>query len=354
MKERITRIAGVLSLAAAIVATAAWVFVPHLRANRAESFSLQPRGIMGTDCRLTAVVHPDGAKTALADAEAQLRRVEALMSTHLASSELSQLNAAGPGELIALSPEVVDLLRATRSLAEQTDGTFDVTVKPLIDLWTQAALSGRLPRAKQIDEARTRIGWDGIEILDGGAKKRRGSVRIDLGGIAKGYGIDLAIAALKRHGCAGGLVDVGGDIRCFGSAPKGRPWRIGIRDPFHPQGHKMLAVLNVSSGAVCTSGNYFRYSEIDGRRYSHIIDPRTGRPAEAAPSVTVWAPTATVADAWATALSVLGVEGIELAEAEAGIEAMIVTGTAAEYKLTMTEGFYRLLRGGEPATQADQ
>ncbi len=129
---------------------------------------------------------------------------------------------------------------------------------------------------------------------------------------------------------------------------------MGIRDPFQPNRDVMFATLGLRDGAVCTSGNYFRYVEIAGRRYSHIVDPRTGLPADAAPSVTVVAPTATVADAWATALSVLGVEGIELAGREAQIEAMIVTGTAGEYKLTMTEGFDRLLRGGEPATRADQ
>jgi len=167
---------------------------------------------------------------------------------------------------------------------------------------------------------------------------------IDLGGIAKGYGIDQAVQALKDDGVSGGLVNVGGDIRCFGRPPKGDLWEIKIKDPFKKEG--IFAKLGIKSGAVCTSGNYFRFVEIGDKRFSHIIDPRTGIPAEAAASVTVMAPTAITADAWATALSVLGPSGLEIIPENKSIEAMIITGTPDNPEVHMTEGFEKLLIKG--------
>ena len=174
---------------------------------------------------------------------------------------------------------------------------------------------------------------------------------MDLGGIAKGYAVDQAVAAMTSLGIRGGVVDAGGDLRCFGSRPDGQSWKVAVRDPFHAADASAppLATLRVHDAAVCTSGNYFRYVQIQGRRYSHIIDPRPGphmgMPAEAAPSVTVVAPTAIVADMWATALSVLGAGGLSLLPPEAHIEAMVVEGMVHDVHIRMTDGFAKLLEG---------
>jgi thiamine biosynthesis lipoprotein len=153
-------------------------------------------------------------------------------------------------------------------------------------------------------------------------------VRVDLGGIAKGYAVDKAIEAMREARVAGGMVDVGGDLRCFGRPPAGQTWSVQVRDPF---ASGVLGKFQLKGSAVCTSGGYTRFVEIDGRRYGHIVDPRTGLPVDHVASVTVVAPTALAADVWATALSVHGQRGLEMLPE--GAEALLVTGNASAPKL---------------------
>jgi len=262
------------------------------------------------------------------------------MSAWLTKSEISRLNRAAAGEDVALSPETLTVLQVARRAALETDGAFDATCRPVIELWREAAKRGRLPSDTEMGEARAASSWDLIELTDGGARKRADSARVDLGGIAKGYGIDQAVEAMRKAEVLGGLVDVGGDLRCFGQPPEGSFWTVDVRDPF---GEGRLGELGVWGAAVCTSGDYARFVEIEGRRYSHIVDPRSGRLAEAASSVTVVAQTAMEADVWATALSVLGREGIE--RLPGGVEAMLVIGKADDYEMICTPGFTEMMRG---------
>jgi thiamine biosynthesis lipoprotein len=145
------------------------------------------------------------------------------------------------------------------------------------------------------------------------------------------------------------MVEIGGDVRVFGSKPDGSPWRVGVQNPFHPDEGPWLRRLALRDAAICTSGNYRRFSMVQGRRISHILDPRTGQPVSATASVTVVAPTATQADAWATALSVLGPEGLSLIPDHDKIEAMIVTGTAQEHTVHTTDGFDALVCPAQPS-----
>ena len=304
-----------------------------------------PRLVMGTsDVLLTAVLprsEEASARRALRAAEAELRRVEARMSRRLESSEIAHLNAAGAGETVPLSPQTLDVLRTSRDVWRRSGGAFDVTIRPMILLWMRAKKDNQPPSDEQLAAARGASSWEQLQLTNAGAVKLAATASVDLGGIAKGCGIDAAVESLRNAGCAGGLVNVGGDIRCFGPRPDGGEWRVAVRDPFDPEGKADFAVLKLSGLAVCTSGNYFRYSEIAGMRYSHILDPATGRPVDEAPSVTVVAPTATIADAWATALSVLGPRGLELLPDD--VEAMIVTGGAKDYRLHTSPGFDKLL-----------
>ena len=339
--RRYWRPIAVLFLAAAVAAVLVAVrrrAQPPRLAARQEALAR----VMGTKASLTAVApeaQEDVALVALAAAEAELRTVEVLMSAHLEGSQISRFNEAPAGRAVHLSQPVLEVLEASRQIAAESDGAFDVTCRPLLQLWKLRAGQGRLPDEEEIDEARGNVGWKWVKLHADGAEKLKDGVSVDLGGIAKGCGIDRALEAMQKAGCRGALVDVGGDIRCFGQRAGGGKWTVGIRDPFRPDSDRMFATLGLEGGAVCTSGNYFRYVEISGRRYSHIVDPRTGRPADAAPSVTVVAPTATVADAWATALSVLGPQGINLLPKSAGIEAMIVLGTGEDFSIFMTDGF---------------
>jgi len=325
-----------------VIAVLAWV----VDARRHATLESTPIAVMGTDCRIVASGPRRACKGALAAAEQELRQTEAAMSTWIDASELSRFNRAAAGEAFALSEPTLDVLRAAFDVHERSAGAFDVTCRPLIELWRQAGKGGRMPSANDIETARRASSHDMIALEKIVATKSTSSVRVDLGGIAKGYGIDRAIDALLESGCESGLVDVGGDLRCFGRSPRGMPWEVGVR---HPSGDGMLARIRVEDAAVCTSADTFRYVEIDGRRFSHIVDPRTGWPAESAASVTVVAPTAMLADAWATALCVAGIEGLALLPKDSGIAAFVVDGTPDAYRFHATESFQALWIDAPPS-----
>lgn len=340
-----------------------------------------PPAIMGTETQLiviSSVAVPDLGSGMLQAAEAMLRDTQVKTDYRVDGSDLHRLNHAPPGMLVDLSSETQAVLRQAQDLHIQTHGAFDVTVGPMIRLWIQAAEANTPPTAGEILQARQSSNWDLLQLSPDGATRLGDGVEVDLGGIAKGYGIDRAVEALQRATAVGGLVNVGGDIRCFGKTHEGGLWTVHIRDPFvaeraaqaePPQATageaepaRPLASLRLTDLAVCTSGHYERYSDIAGRRYSHIIDPRPGPamgypldPAAAPVSVTVVAPQAVTADAWATALSVLGPDGLELIPAGSGIEAMLVTGTPEDYRCIWTPGMeaYFLHRPAQSAESAD-
>jgi len=224
----------------------------------------------------------------------------------------------------------------------------------LADLAREKGVDVGPDAGREIAAARAASSWEQLELTAEGARKRSASVQVDLGGIAKGYAIDRALESLRARGLAGGLVEVGGDLAVFGTAPDGRAWEIAVRDP---RSEAVWGTLRLRAGAVCTSGDYARYVEIEGRRHSHIVDPRSGQPADRAASVTVVAPDATTADAWATALAVLGPEGLPLLPAPGTVEALLVfrdddgrlhaSATPGIARLVTPEdpGFVRLLAG---------
>ena len=266
------------------------------------------REIMSTFARLTALA-PDQA-TAYAAVEAGFARlddVNRLMSDYRADSEIGRLNAAAPGEVIELSPETFHCLRRSLEIAEASGGAFDVTCRPLIMVWREAAKAGRLPTDEELTTVRRLVGSANL-LLDAekpGAARLLDGVQVDLGAIAKGYALDLAAEAMTKVGAVGVLVDIGGDVLAVGVNRFGKPWRVGVQHPFQTG---IFKVLELSDKAVATSGIQQRFFEVEGKRYSHIIDPRAGRPAEQAPSVTVIAADGLTADAWATVFSVLGIE----------------------------------------------
>jgi len=311
------------------------------RTNGRIAIVCQPQAVMGTTCTLAAVVpyqRRARAEQTLRRAETALRTIEVRMSTWLTDSEISRFNAAQPDEEVHLSAGSLEILRAAKEAWTQTGGAFDVTCRPLIELWRRAGDEGVLPTESEMSGARAASNWKLIELRETGAVKRAAGAGVDLGGIAKGYAIDRAIEVLRSGEVAGGMVDVGGDLACFGRQPDARLWPVDVKSPF---GSGRLAQLRIPGGAVATSGNYARYAQIAGKRYSHIIDPRTGRPAEAAQSATVVAPSAMAADIWATALSVLGREG--LSRLPENVEALIVVGSENDCQVICTAGMRDLL-----------
>ncbi len=305
------------------------------------ALTVEPSGVMGTSCRISVTVTSPtdrAVRVGLDRAEGLLRGIESRMSVWLDDSEVSRLNRAPAGRKVSLSAETGRLLQTAWTATEASRGAFDVTVGPLIELWKRSAEAGRLPTEQEVAAARALSHWDLIELREDGVVKTAEGARVDLGGIAKGYAIDQAADYLVERLPLGGLVDIGGDIRVWGRPPQADRWEVAVRDPFGPG---ELTRLRPPDGAVCTSGEYARFLEIEGRHYNHIIDPRTGRPAEGVVAVTVFAARAEIADIWATALIVLGPDGVGwLPE---GIEVLFVLGTPEEPRLLATPGFVALL-----------
>jgi thiamine biosynthesis lipoprotein len=258
----------------------------------------------------------------------ELEFVDTLMSTWREDSELSGLNRALAGEPVALSDETLEMLELSRRVSESTGGAYDVTVGPLVALWGFGADAGapEPPAPELLAETRARVGYEMLELdrAAGTATRARGDLRVDLSAIAKGYGVDRISEALAELGYPRHLVEVGGELRAGEPKADGTPWRIAVETP-DARTRAIYGVLELSGEGVATSGDYRNYYEVEGVRFAHLIDPRTGRPVRhAGASVTVVHPRTAVADAWATALSVLGPEaGYERAEAE-GLSAFFI------------------------------
>ena len=300
---------------------------------------------MGTSCRLLVMLdyrESQRAEKILDKAEFQLRYIESLASHWIEASELSRFNQATPGAF-EFSKVNWEILQASKEAFEQTEGAFDVTCRPLIELWKRASEQGVLPDADAIAQARAQSSWNLIELdaSERTAVRHAESAAVDVDGIAKGYAIDAALQAMVAQDVEGALVDVGGDVRVYGhSARTSGGWRFQIKNP---RSDGMLGeFVMAGEGAVCTSGDYARYREIEGKRYSHIVDPVSGYPTEQVPTVTVVAPNALQADVWATALSVLGRRGVELLPA--GVEAHLLMREAGGDDITVvhTPGFPEL------------
>ena len=237
-------------------------------------------------------------------AEQEIIRLEKLLSVHIENSAVSRLNRSELNRPVQVDPELAEVLAIAEKLYILTDGAFDPTVKPLVSLWKCAAEQGRIPADEQVRKARSRVGFRHISVK-GDAVTRKRDVVLDLGGIAKGYIADRVAGLLRRRGVRAGIVNAGGDLRVFGRRKGG--FSVGIRDP--EQRMKLLDRITIQKGAVVTSGSYERFSVIEGRTFSHIIDPRTGYPVRnSLSSVTVCAEHAAEADGLATGIFVMGFE----------------------------------------------
>ena len=238
--------------------------------------------------------------------EMELRAVNAQMSTWRPDSEISRFNAAPAGKWMPVSAELAGLVALAQELARESGGAFDVTVSPLVDLWGFGvrARSG-LPAAEEIADAATRVGFRYLEARPSppALRKERAGLEVDLSAIAKGHGVDRLAALLDGRGCTDYLVEIGGEVRVRGMNPLGAAWRIAVDVP----GSSAGPVLRLTEGALATSGDYRNFRTVGDTRYSHTIDPRTGRPvAHEMMSVTVMADTAALADGLATLINVLG------------------------------------------------
>jgi thiamine biosynthesis lipoprotein len=272
---------------------------------------------------------PEAAKAAMSVAFGEMERVDKEMA-RIEGTPLWALNKAGKG---VVSPDTAAVLDAALRAARTMGGAFDPTMAAVIDLWKVKSGPHAPPTQEEIDRARAATGWQRISMDSGGNVELNG-VAIDLGGIAKGYAVDLAAKALREAGFENFLVNAGGDLYLSGDK-NGKPWKVGLQ---HPRNTDQVFPVTPKNGGLVTSGDYERYFEWEGERYHHIFSPATGSPADAGcVSVTVWADTAMRADILATVAFVLGPEkGLALLEKEEGVEGLIIDAGLAEI---VTSGF---------------
>ncbi len=319
--------------------------------ERAVTFSMRT---MGTYANIT-IVTADSARVEPAARIAQnvLARVDSLMSNWTTTSEVARLNrecAAGP---VHVQPEVARVIAAALDVWRGSAGTFDITVEPLVRAWGFIGGTPHVPTDSAATAAFRRVGARQLrfDVVAGTLAYDNPGVRIDLGGIAKGYAVDVAAESLAAHGVTNALVDLTGNMMALGHSPTSDGWRIGIRDPRDRMPY--FAHILLRGEGISTSGKYQQFVAANGRTYGHIMDPRTGRPSEGLLAVTLVTRSAFVADSWDTPLFVLGAAAARAkAKERDDIQAVLVTpgraGTDTVWVESSLEGRFLL----EPAARS--
>ena len=299
------------------------------------------RSLMGTEWGIEVVDHgrPDAARLAIDLAYAELIRIDNLMSEWKPESPISQVDAAAGKHAVEVPAELREILQRSIHYSEISEGTFDITWRGMGNIW-HFDDTFVVPSAEAVAKARKNINYRAIQI-EGNSVYLPAGVNIGLGGIAKGYAVDRAAAVLAKAGFTDSMVDGGGDVLLSGTK-NGQPWHLGIQDPRREHG-QILGVVGVSNMAVATSGDYERFRIVNGVRYHHIIDPRTGWPATASISVSVLAKTAEQGVVLDKGIFMLGPEkGLALARSQ-GVEAMVIDRQQKQY---FTEGFRTAFEAG--------
>jgi FAD:protein FMN transferase len=281
----------------------------------------QQRNMMGTliSLEIDSQKH-DQARICAKQVFDEINRIEQLMSPYIAESEISQINNKAVAQTVAVSPELFDLLKTSIKFSELSGGAFDIS---FASIGYQYDYRKKIqPDEKHIKQALPNVNYRNIKLDRNSVRLTQSGMRIDLGGIAKGYAVDRAIDLLKKCGISSAIVSAGGDSRIIGDK-NGRPWIIGIQHPRNKDAYALRIPL--SNTAISTSGDYERYFLTNDERIHHIINPRTGRSAKRSWSASVIGPDATTTDALSTTLFVLGAEkGIQLIEKMQDMDAIII------------------------------
>ena len=278
--------------------------------------------------------------------------IDEKMSTWRDDSEISRFNSAPAGEWVSVSPELASLTQKALDIGHRTGGAFDPTLGPILKVWGFGAgvdAPQRLPDTQQVDAAREHTGLGLVQVRTDppALRKKQAEVTLDLAGLAQGYTVDRMAQRLDRMGAEHYLVELGGELYARGDKTRGKPWRIGVEKP--EAGVRAIdRVVDLENAGMTTSGDYRDFFEIDGHRFSHTIDPRTGRPvAHDLRAVTVIGDNALQADAMATALLVMGPKvGLEYANAH-DLAALFVSGTRGAYNESNSKAFEPYLKDSQ-------
>lgn len=297
---------------------------------------------MGTLVTVTAVASDKNVgDRAIQAAFDEVKRLEQLLSTWRSDSELSLVNAEAGRRPVQVSRETLQLVIRSLEIAELTHGGFNIALGPAVEAWSVTERQ-HIPEKEELRRLKPLVDWMSIQV----DSERRTiylphkGMRIDVGGIGKGYAADRAVEKMKQAGAMGGVVALSGDIKTFGVLPERRGFPVGIRHP--RQEGALIAMIDLTDEAISTAGDYERFFERDGVRYHHILDPQTLQPAHACQSVTVIAKEGVVADGLDTGIFVLGPEqGMDLVERLPEVEAIIIDG---EGKMIVSSGLRDRLR----------
>jgi FAD:protein FMN transferase len=280
---------------------------------------------MGTVVKITAVARNESlAQSAATAGFAEIHRLEELLSTWIPTSELSRINTSAGVKPVSVSQETMAVVQGAIQAAKMTDGGFNIAIGPVVDAWN--VIEGRrIPTESELETLRPLVDLEAVH-ADSGKRTiflEKAGMRIDVGGIGKGYAADQAVMAMKKAGALAGVVALSGDIKTFGRLPGGRKFPVGIQHP-RKEG-EVLAFIDLEDEAISTAGDYERFFERDGVRYHHILDPNTLQPARSCQAVTVIARDGIWADGLDTGIFVMGVaSGMRLVESLPDVEAIIV------------------------------
>ncbi|ATL44200.1 FAD:protein FMN transferase [Elizabethkingia miricola] len=263
--------------------------------------------LMGSRFQITLVDKDSiSAERNIDQAIAEITRIENLISEWRPETQISQVNQNAGIKPVKVDKEVFDLTKKGLYFSKLTDGAFDISIVAMDKIWKFDDSMNELPSEQAIKESVRNVGYQNI-ILDSTNSTiflKNPGMKIGFGSIGKGYAADKTRDLMKSMGVKAGIIDASGDISTWGTQPDGKPWAIGINNPFND--HKMAAILYFKENAVTTSGSYEKYAEIHGKRYSHIMNPKTGYPSTGLTSVTITGPNATMANGFSTSVMVLG------------------------------------------------
>jgi thiamine biosynthesis lipoprotein len=300
---------------------------------------------MGTTYSVKVADPPQGIDAAAVRGAAEeiLDRIDRTMSGYRVDSEISRFNSAASTEWIDVSADLATVVDAARQVSQQSGGAFDITVGPLVAAWGFGA-SGEpidLPDDARLSELRAHVGYEKLHArLDPPAlRKENPGLHVDLNGIAPGYAVDLLAHKLQSMAVRNFMIDIGGEVRAQGRNARGQLWRIAVERPIDAE-PEPYAIVQLDNASVTTSGEYRHYFDRDGRRYSHTIDPRTGRPVvHSLASVVVVGSTSMVIDAWATALNVLGTKEGHALAARLDLPVLFIDAEAGKLRSVTTPRF---------------
>lgn len=307
------------------------------------------KAFMGTPVSITVFAEDaEKANHAIKSAYDKIAELEALFSKHDKNSDIYRLNQAQTNK-IKVSPTAFELIKKAVEFGKISNGAFDITVEPILKLWENAEKKNALPSADELKSAIDRTGSSNIildpQSLEVGFSKP--GMSIDMGGIAKGFIVGEAIKVLKSHGISNGTIVAGGNLYALGNNPeKNANWIIGIRNPLKPE--ENIKYIEVSDKAVATSGHYMRFYTVQGKQYSHIVDPRNGQPVQdKIASVTIITSDKTLAegDGLSCAICVLGPEeGLKLAKSLPDVEVFIIVNNEGKLSFLQSDGFAKYLK----------